>query len=214
MSVITNKETNRYCYGNRPTAMPCAVCQQPVQYPFLHWDTFNICGRCCQRIKRGFIADLIDVVAIMDLRDSGYPYETFSREQIVTVERRERGRKTMKQITLSVLNRNNLMETNYGYGEREAPRQGPGRARLMKNKLNLPQSPRDGKPCPLRWSHSPLCRIGWCGVQNGISRVSPPRCRTSRRTQSVRQLIISPPVGLAMTPPLPLRQASTGLASF
>jgi hypothetical protein len=47
-----------------------------LYYPFLCWQRFtktgddiNLCGHCCQKIKKGFIADLIQIAACMEISD-------------------------------------------------------------------------------------------------------------------------------------------------
>jgi hypothetical protein len=72
MSVIDTK------YDLPTNETKCVACGGPLHFPFLCWrdegggTDICICGRCCQRIKRGFIADLIHVTAAMDIRDLGY----------------------------------------------------------------------------------------------------------------------------------------------
>ena len=52
---------------------PCMICGDPLRYPFLEWHAEKenrdivICGRCCQKIKKGFMADLIQIAATMEL---------------------------------------------------------------------------------------------------------------------------------------------------
>ncbi len=62
----------------------CCQCDDKLTYPFLHWHGTPIvlCADCCQRIKRGFVADLIHVCAIKELQDSGYGDHTFVRESV------------------------------------------------------------------------------------------------------------------------------------
>jgi hypothetical protein len=88
VSVVTNKEDD--WFGAKETEK-CATCEGHLHYPFLHWlPGFCICGRCVQKIKRGLIADLIHVEAVMALNDLGYPQETFARLQIKDLERRQK----------------------------------------------------------------------------------------------------------------------------
>ena len=49
----------------------CAVCRDRLRFPFLDWHgtDIQICGSYCQDIKRGFIADLIQIAAIKDMHD-------------------------------------------------------------------------------------------------------------------------------------------------
>jgi hypothetical protein len=46
-----------------------------------------ICGGCCQKIKRGLMADLIHMTAIEDLKIAGYGFETFVRKSKRDLER-------------------------------------------------------------------------------------------------------------------------------
>jgi hypothetical protein len=45
-----------------------------ITYPFLQWEgssSLRICGPCCRSIKNGLIADLIQIVATMEIRSLG-----------------------------------------------------------------------------------------------------------------------------------------------
>jgi hypothetical protein len=103
MTVITNKP------GDKNNALgngKCSICAHTLFcYPFLAWrgrlpagatehldlagDTF-ICGKCCKSNKRGLVADLIQVTAIMELADVGYWDRTLTRGRIKDVEVAER----------------------------------------------------------------------------------------------------------------------------
>jgi uncharacterized CHY-type Zn-finger protein len=69
MTVISSACDLRLGHG------PCMICGDSLRYPYLEWHTDKenrhivICGRCCQKIKKGFVADLIQVAASMELRD-------------------------------------------------------------------------------------------------------------------------------------------------
>ena len=58
----------------------CSICDCKLYPPFLCWTDLAICQDCCQKHKRGLMADIIHFAAIADLRDLGY-YETFQRAQ-------------------------------------------------------------------------------------------------------------------------------------
>jgi len=69
MSVINSACDLRLAHG------PCILCGHQLQYPFLEWHRdseegqhISICGKCCQKIRKGFTADLIQVAASMDIR--------------------------------------------------------------------------------------------------------------------------------------------------
>jgi hypothetical protein len=68
MSVI-NTEHDYNCCSSNPGV--CILCRTSLGYPFLHWDSIKICGSCCKHIKNGFIADLIQVVATMEIISLG-----------------------------------------------------------------------------------------------------------------------------------------------
>ena len=49
----------------------CSTCGGKLSYPFVCWESGDyvcICGRCCQQIKDGLMADLIQVAATWDMR--------------------------------------------------------------------------------------------------------------------------------------------------
>jgi hypothetical protein len=84
MSVILTKEHDFQSlgYGQRH-AQPCFHCQGPCRYPFLHWTgepELFICSACCRRTKSGLMADLVHVVATVDLHNLGYHDAVFVRE--------------------------------------------------------------------------------------------------------------------------------------
>ena len=69
MSVINSAFDLRLAHG------PCTLCGHQLQYPYLEWHRdskegqhISICGKCCQKIRKGFTADLIQVTASMDIR--------------------------------------------------------------------------------------------------------------------------------------------------
>jgi hypothetical protein len=49
----------------------CSTCGGKLSYPFVCWESGDymcICGKCCQTIKDGLTADLIQVAATWDMR--------------------------------------------------------------------------------------------------------------------------------------------------
>jgi hypothetical protein len=63
-------------YDRRNCASTCLLCSRMLHYPFLCWQghtkadgDINLCGRCCQKIRNGFIADLIQIAASMEIRE-------------------------------------------------------------------------------------------------------------------------------------------------
>lgn len=115
MSVIISEATDWWT-----TSYPdskCCVCQGRLGFPRLDWkgSSLKICGRCCVKIKRGFIADLIHVAAIVELNDAGYPGQTLvrksTREVEAEAERDERAeaaalRETRRTRTIAALKKN------------------------------------------------------------------------------------------------------------
>ena len=50
---------------------PCSCCGQNVYPPFMVWEGATdilICGQCVERVKDGFIADLIHLAAVKQLQ--------------------------------------------------------------------------------------------------------------------------------------------------
>jgi hypothetical protein len=73
MSVINTK------YDDHSNVNECTVCGRflHAHFPFLWWRGKNdicICAPCCQEIKNGFIADLIQITATRDILDLGLGY--------------------------------------------------------------------------------------------------------------------------------------------
>jgi len=70
---------NRYdhYFDDKSKARCCGCGDAILCYPFLSWvvgsrqSEIYFCGECCQQIKRGFTADLIQVTAIMELQALG-----------------------------------------------------------------------------------------------------------------------------------------------
>lgn len=96
MSVVLSKHDDQF--GGHQGK--CSMCGRPVHYPFLHWYEILICGDCCQRSKKGFIADLIYLDAIVELHKVGYGDETFDR-------------KTLKQLDVEAAKRKVEEENAY-----------------------------------------------------------------------------------------------------
>jgi hypothetical protein len=94
MSAVISKYDDHFGGMNKQ----CLVCRSKIyRYPFLHWDEILICGECCRSIKRGFIADLIHVTAIIDLKKiAGYSDETFVRKTTKRID--EEGAKEQAAI--------------------------------------------------------------------------------------------------------------------
>jgi hypothetical protein len=69
MSVIKNEHDK----AGRNVLDTCLVCGKKVHYtyPLLVWDgagSITICGKCCQEIKVGFMEDLVEIAATMEMR--------------------------------------------------------------------------------------------------------------------------------------------------
>ena len=65
----------------RAHGKPCAVCEKPLQYPFVHWEQILLCAPCCGRIRRGLVADMIQVAAAAELQKV-YPDSTLVRRSV------------------------------------------------------------------------------------------------------------------------------------
>jgi len=83
------------------------------RFPILQWDEgkhpgISICGPCCQKIKVGFMEDLIQITATMEMRQARRQSQTaFKRttaqalqEQAEEIERK--GRKIMQEAGVGV----------------------------------------------------------------------------------------------------------------
>ena len=70
----------------------CNVCGEKLWPPFIEWhgdsDIF-ICGRCCSKINRGLMADLIQCAAISDLQKL-YGGFTLDRRSVKHLEDEEK----------------------------------------------------------------------------------------------------------------------------
>ncbi len=85
MTVLTNKHDARIFHGEE-----CTICGGHLFLPYLEWrgeQEIHICNRCCQEIKGGFIADLVQITAIGDLQKY-YPDFTLAREHLPALEKR------------------------------------------------------------------------------------------------------------------------------
>jgi hypothetical protein len=85
MSVVLTPEQPFRISCQNPNAA-CTICDGRLLPPFLEWhgmeaDLF-ICTRCCRKYKNGLLADMVQVAAIADLHDFGYPTQTFTRRDI------------------------------------------------------------------------------------------------------------------------------------
>jgi hypothetical protein len=90
MSVCLDTWTD--CWGHgRKKDVRCNFCGELLFYPFLCWDTHPhdseqcghilLCSRCCCTIKKGLMADLIQLEAATELQRL-YPGFTLVRENI------------------------------------------------------------------------------------------------------------------------------------
>jgi hypothetical protein len=94
----------------------CTICGTKLtSFPIFHWDrktssgsNISICGKCCQEIKVGFMEDLIQITATMEMRQARRQSQTaFKRttaralqEQAEEIERK--GRKIMQEAGVGV----------------------------------------------------------------------------------------------------------------
>jgi hypothetical protein len=70
MAIVNSRYDRRDCETN------CSLCGGLLRYPFLCWTGYtkagghiNLCGPCCRKIKNGFIADLIQITATLEIRE-------------------------------------------------------------------------------------------------------------------------------------------------
>lgn len=67
MSVVLTMK--HFTYATRDTV--CTVCGEKLFPPFVEWHGrpgFFMCAECCQSIKAGLMADIIQVAAIAEIR--------------------------------------------------------------------------------------------------------------------------------------------------
>jgi hypothetical protein len=74
MSVINTPDER----GGHACNGPCLVCGDALRFPFLVWEGIRVCSGCCLKIKNGFMADMIHLAAIAELRKF-YPSTTLVR---------------------------------------------------------------------------------------------------------------------------------------
>jgi hypothetical protein len=72
MTVITSKDDDFLCTSESK----CTICKAPLtRYPILYWNAYEspllLCADCCASMNRGFIADMIRINAIRDMREFG-----------------------------------------------------------------------------------------------------------------------------------------------
>jgi hypothetical protein len=85
MTIITRHNAQEYvCYGiHDKLGTPCSMCAEPLQYPFLAWrdtnDLYFCVNCCCGNLQSGFAADLVEIKAIIKMRELGYADVTVSR---------------------------------------------------------------------------------------------------------------------------------------
>lgn len=99
---------------NSPAKPKCNCCGEEPGFPYLHWmghyqdDHTNgdiiICGECCRNIESGFIADLVQVIAIGKMRAAWTAqYRNTNRKNFPTLQRisvekyAERDQETMER---------------------------------------------------------------------------------------------------------------------
>jgi hypothetical protein len=70
-------------YGVRKNCTLCGT--KLTRFPILHWQVIakgtdiSICGPCCQKIKVGFMQDLIQIVATMEMQQVRGSNTAFTR---------------------------------------------------------------------------------------------------------------------------------------
>jgi hypothetical protein len=89
MSIVNTKYDD--VYGVVADHKCCDNCGERLyHYPFLYWsgvdDDILLCSECCKQIKRGLIADIIQLAAIAELRDIGYGVNTLVRSNVAQLD--------------------------------------------------------------------------------------------------------------------------------
>ena len=74
--------------------LPCSCCGQKVYPPFMVWEGATdilICGQCAERVKEGFVADLIHLKAVRELQkfQPGFGV-TLARARVRDLEAKEK----------------------------------------------------------------------------------------------------------------------------
>ena len=80
MSVITSCKDAYFPKGEK-----CTFCgDRQYHPPMVFWTGGDseviICGECCRGLAKGLVADMVHVVAILDLKRLGYHGQTLVRE--------------------------------------------------------------------------------------------------------------------------------------
>jgi hypothetical protein len=90
VSVITCIHDDYYHCDDK--SRKCTVCSRQLSYPFICWDELGgalyICGPCCRRTKRGLMADIVHLSAIVELRaiDTSYHGHTLERTTLTALK--------------------------------------------------------------------------------------------------------------------------------
>ena len=104
MGVVVDKGDERIFHDMTKNDV-CSFCGVKPSLPFMTWVPHGrgalppvvVCGPCAKRIKAGFIADLVHLVAVVDLQEVE-PGMVLTREHPKTVaRRREESRKAMEK---------------------------------------------------------------------------------------------------------------------
>jgi hypothetical protein len=86
MSVILSEHDISFCET-------CSNCGGKLHFPYLEWHgkgKVAFCMRCCHKIKRGLVADLVHMDAMFELRAAGYNYLLVRENEQTYTARQER----------------------------------------------------------------------------------------------------------------------------
>jgi hypothetical protein len=116
MSVLYHE----YDMDGRNVCENCTICGVEFKdryghwyrFPILVWDEgkgISICGECCQKIKVGFMEDLIEITAVMEMqqvrRYSNVAFKRTTRQALENQakERERRGHEIMQEMGIGKL---------------------------------------------------------------------------------------------------------------
>jgi hypothetical protein len=107
MTIVTNKHNDYFGWLGHE----CCLCADRVyRYPFLGWSNqLIICAECCSVNKRGLIADLVHIAAIVELHkvDPEYNGQTLVRCNVSSLEKagKKRGKEEAKSLEAIIMMR-------------------------------------------------------------------------------------------------------------
>jgi hypothetical protein len=108
MMSVFNTKYDDVC--NHHEKSKCNICEHRLTFPFMCWEGANppitICGHCCQEIKRGFTADLVQLAATMEMQGLGYRFGDTVLVRRSTKRLEAEGEKQRREVKILELNNN------------------------------------------------------------------------------------------------------------